>query len=145
MVVVVAIVAVLASAAVPFVQFANHRIKEHELRRSLREIRSAIDDYRKAVREGRVLRKADATDLPPSLNALVEGVLDVKAADARKLYFMRRIPRDPFAEGDTPANEIWGLRSYASPPDDPKPGEDVFDVYSLNAGKGSNGVPYRQW
>lgn len=145
MVVVVAIVGVLASAAIPLVQFGEHRMKERELRHSLREIRTAIDAYRKATEEGRIPRKADASAYPPNLDSLVDGVVDVKTADARKIYFLRRIPRDPFTPPETPSTEIWGLRSYASAPDDPKAGDDVFDVYSLSAGTGSNGAPYRDW
>lgn len=145
MVVVVAIVAILASAAIPFVQFGEHRLKERELRRSLREIRVAIDLYRKAVDEGRIPRQVGASGYPPSLDSLVEGVADAKSPGASKIYFLRRIPRDPFASPDVAEKDMWGLRSYASPPDDPKPGDDVFDVYSLNPGTGSNGVAYRQW
>jgi general secretion pathway protein G len=145
MLVVVAIVAILASAAMPMVQFAEHRLKERELRHALRDIRSAIDAYRKAVEEGRIARKADSSGYPPDLASLTEGVLDAKLPDNRKIYFLRRLPRDPFAEPQTPAGETWGLRSYASPPDEPKAGDDVFDVYSRNPGTGSNGAPYRQW
>lgn len=145
MVVVVAIVGVLASAAIPLVQFGEHRMKERELRHALREIRLAIDSYRKASDEGRITRKADASGFPPDLTSLVEGVVDAKTADARKIYFLRRIPPDPFAPPETPQSEMWGLRSYNSPPDDPKSGDDVFDVYSLNTGTGSNGAPYRNW
>ena len=145
MVVVVAIVAILASAAVPLIQYSEHRLKERELRQSLREIRLAIDAYRKAVDEGRIPRKVDASGYPPNLDALVEGVADAKTADARKIYFLRRVPRDPFSPPDTQPGEQWGLRSYASAPDAPKPGDDVFDVFSLNPGTGSNGTPYRLW
>lgn len=145
MVVVVAIVGVLASAAIPFVRYGEHLLKERELRQSLREIRIAIDAYRKAVDEGRIARKADTTGYPPSLAALTEGVADAKTPDARKIYFMRRIPRDPFAPPEATDKDVWGLRSYASPPDAPKPGDDVFDVYSLSPGTGSNGAPYRDW
>lgn len=145
MLVVVAIVGILAGAAVPLVQFGEHRLKERELRRSLREIRSALDAYRKAVDEGRIARKVDASGYPPNLALLVDGVAGARLPDGRKIYFLRRIPRDPFAPADTPTAEVWGLRSYASPPDAPKPGDDVFDVYSLATGTGSNGAPYRQW
>ena len=145
MVVVVAIVGILAVAAMPMVQFGEHRLKERELRRSLREIRSAIDAYRKAIDEGRIARKIDASGYPPDLVALMDGVADAKTADARKIYFLRRIPRDPFAPPDTPQSDMWGLRSYASPPEEPKAGDDVFDVYSLTPGKGSNGAAYRDW
>ncbi|MFN3717093.1 MAG: hypothetical protein ACK4R8_10260, partial [Thiobacillus sp.] len=62
------------------------------------------------------------------------------------LYFLRRLPRDPFyPDASVPAAETWGLRSYASPPDAPVPGRDVFDVHSLSTAKGLNGLPYREW
>ena len=145
MVVVVAIVGVLASAAIPFVRYGEHRLKERELRQSLRDIRSAIDAYRKAVDDGRIARKVDASAYPPTLATLVDGVADARTPDARKIYFLRRLPLDPFAPPGTPQKDSWGLRSYASPPEEPKPGNDVFDVYSLSPGTGSNGVLYRDW
>ena len=145
MVVVVAIVGILASAAIPFIRYGEHRLKERELRQSLREIRSAIDAYRKATEDGRIVRKVDTTGYPPNLTALTEGVADAKTPDARKIYFLRRIPRDPFSAPESSQKEMWGLRSYSSPPDAPKAGDDVFDVYSLSTGTGSNGVPYRDW
>ncbi len=145
MVVVIAIVGILASAAFPFVRYGEHRLKERELRHALREIRTAIDTYYKATNDGRIPRKVDASGYPPDLTALTEGVVDVKTPDARKIYFLRRIPRDPFALSDVPSNNTWGLRSYSSSPSEPKVGDDVFDVYSLNPGTGSNGVPYSDW
>ncbi len=145
MVVVVAMVGILASAAIPFMQYGEHRLKERELRHALREIRTAIDAYRKASDDGRIPRKVDASGYPPDLAALTEGVADVKTPDARKIYFLRRLPRDPFAEPQTAPEQMWGLRSYASPPAEPKAGDDVFDVYSLNPGVGSNGALYRDW
>lgn len=145
MVIVVAIIGLLASAAIPFVRYGEHRLKERDLRIALRDIRQAIDAYRKAADEGRIARKADSTGYPPQLATLSDGVEDAKRPDARKIYFLRRIPRDPFASSDTPEAELWGLRSYASTPTDPKPGDDVYDVYSRHTGVGSNGVPYRDW
>lgn len=145
MIVVVAIVGVLASAAIPFIRYGEHRLKERELRTALRDIRTAIDAYRKASDEGRIPKKVDSSAYPPDLLTLTQGVVDAKMPDARKIYFLRRIPPDPFAPAETPPNDMWGLRSYASPPTEPKAGDDVFDVYSLNPGTGSNGVPYRDW
>lgn len=142
----VAIVALLASVALPLSEIAVQRGKEQELSRALREIRDAIDAYKRYVDEGRIRRAADASGYPPSLTVLVEGAEDVKSPTRAKIYLLRRIPRDPFAgNADVPAAKSWGLRSYESSHDDPKPGKDVFDVYSLSAGTGLNGTPYREW
>ena len=145
MLVVVALVGILASAAMPFIRYGEVRVKERELRASLREIRTGIDAYKKAVDEGRITRKVDATGYPPDLKTLVDGVPDLKTPDQKKIYFLRRIPQDPFAPPGGAASGGWGLRSYASPPDAPKSGDDVYDVYSLSRGTGSNGVKYRDW
>jgi general secretion pathway protein G len=145
MLVVVALVGILASAAMPFIRYGEIRIKERELRASLREIRTGIDAYKKAVDDGRITRKVDSTGYPPDLKTLVDGVPDLKTPDQKKIYFLRRIPQDPFAPSGNEASGKWGLRSYASPPDAPKAGDDVFDVYSLSGGTGSNGVKYRDW
>ena len=94
-----AIIALLATMAVPFAQLAARRAKEQDLRIALREIRGALDAYKKAADEGRVEKKADSSGYPPSLEALVEGIQDSKQPDAKvKIYFLRRIPRDPFAD-----------------------------------------------
>lgn len=141
----VTLMALLASAVVPFMQISSQRIKEQELRLVLREIRSAIDAYKKAADEGRVERTAEESGYPPTLAVLVEGVIDIKDPQSRKIYFLRRLPRDPLAPADLSAEQSWGLRSYASEADAPKPGDDVFDVYSLREGVGLNGRPYREW
>lgn len=145
MVITVAIVAILASVAVPLTQLAVQRGKEQELRIALREIRMAIDAYKQAADEGRIEKKSDASGYPPDLAVLVNGVQDIRKPDKPTIYFLRRLPRDPFAPAEVKAEDTWGLRSYASPPDDPRKGADVFDVYSLAEGTGLNGVPYRQW
>lgn len=137
--IVVAIVALLASIAAPLAELGYQRGKEQELRHALREIRGAIDAYKRAVDEGKVERKADATGYPPRLETLVEGVEEKSSAERRKLYFLRRIPKDPLT------GEDWGLRSYASSAADPQPGKDVYDVYSRSEEVGLNKVPYRDW
>ena len=140
-VITVAIVATLASIALPLSELAIQRNKETELRRALRDIRDALDAYKRAADEGRIRRAADESGYPPSLGTLVEGVPDAKSASGGTLYFLRRIPRDPMqAEGGN-----WGLRSYESPAADPRPGKDVYDVYSSSERKGLNGVAYREW
>ncbi|HTS53412.1 MAG TPA: type II secretion system protein [Burkholderiales bacterium] len=146
LVIVVAIVAILVAGLMPLAELANQRAKEQDLRAALRDIRTAIDAYKQAADEGRVARKADETGYPPSLEVLAGGVANEKDPEKHKIYFMRRIPRDPFfVDAEVPAEKTWGLRSYESPPDDPHDGKDVFDVYSLSTAKGLNGVPYRQW
>jgi len=145
LIITVAIVAILASAALPLTQIAVQRAKEQELRTALRQIREAIDAYKQAADEGRVARAADASGYPPSLDALVLGVDDAKLPVRKSIYFLRRLPRDPFAPDNLPAAETWGKRSYESPPDDPREGKDVFDIYPLAEGKGLNGVAYREW
>jgi len=137
--VVVAIVALLASVAAPLAELSFQRGKEQELRTALREIREGIDAYKRAADEGRIERKADASGYPPSLETLVQGVADKTSPEKSVLYFLRRIPRDPIS------GEDWGLRSYASPASDPQPGKDVYDVYSRSDETGLNKIPYRDW
>ncbi len=146
LVITVAIVGLLASAALPLASMAIQRAKESELRSALREIRGAIDAYKGAVEQGRILTEADKSGYPPDLKVLYEGVEDATSATKLKIYILRRLPRDPFfPDGAAAPEDTWGLRSYASPPENPQPGDDVFDVYSLSKGKGLNGVPYHDW
>jgi general secretion pathway protein G len=146
LVITLAIVGLLASAAFPLASMAIQREKESELRAALREIRGAIDAYKAAAEQGNVMVKADASGYPPDLKSLYEGVDDARNPGKVKIYFLRRLPRDPFfPDGAASAEDTWGLRSYASPPEEPRSGDDVFDVYSLYNGKGLNGVPYRDW
>lgn len=146
LVITVAIVGLLASAAVPLASMAMQRAKEIELRSALREIRGAIDAYKDAGEHGAIEVPADASGYPPNLQVLYEGVEDARSPDKKMIYFLRRLPRDPFfPDGSASATETWGLRSYASPPESPQPGDDVFDVYSLATGKGLNGVSYHDW
>jgi general secretion pathway protein G len=142
----VAIVAVLAFAATPMIEVSARRAQEAELRSALRSLRNAIDAYKTAVDEGRIARRADESGYPRSLEVLAQGAIDAKDPQKKRIYFLRRIPRDPLATDPAlGAAETWGLRSYASPPEAPAAGDDVFDVYSLSTRKGLNGVPYREW
>ncbi len=140
-----AIVAILASAAMPLAELGLRRQKEVELARALRVIRGGLDAYKKAWDDGRIERRVGQSGYPPTLETLVTGVVDAKDPRKQRIYFLRRLPADPFAGEPTDAAQSWGLRSYASPPDQPTPGADVFDVYSRSAGVGLNGVPYRDW
>jgi general secretion pathway protein G len=147
MVVTVAIVALLASIALPLAEVSVKRSKEHELRLALREIRTALDAYKQAVEEGRVVHTMQESGYPESLQVLVDGVPDASSPErTKRIYFLRRIPRDPlFSDPTRPDAETWGTRSYASTYDAPEAGEDVYDVYSLATGIGLNGIPYRRW
>ena len=140
LVIAVAIVAVLATAALPLNELVVQRAKEQDLRRALREIRSGIDAYKQAVDEGRIVKKADESGYPKRLEDLVQGVEDQKSPRRDKIYFLRRLPPDPLTQDGK-----WGLRAYASPPEDPREGDDVFDVFSTASGTGINGRPYREW
>ena len=152
LVVTVAIVGVLASAVLPVLQLSLQRVKENELRTNLREIREAIDAYKKLadVENGPIKKIVGQSGYPPNLDVLVEGVVDEKDPNKHKIRFLRRIPLDPMQ----PANQVnntngiisnWGLRSYASDATDPREGDDVYDVYSLSKQVGINGVPYAHW
>lgn len=146
LVVTVAILGILAAGALPLMQLAAQRSKESDLRVALRQIRGAIDDYKAATEAKKVEKPEGTSGYPPSLEVLVKGVPDISDPKGRPIYFLRRVPRDPFEpDASLPAAKTWALRSYASPPDAPQPGEDVFDVYSRSAGVGLNGVPYREW
>lgn len=156
LVITVAIVGLVATVAFPMAELAVQRTKEQELRDALLQIRTAIDAYKQAVIDKHIIPGANgsAGDLmgkmpsqyPPTLQILVDGVDDALSPDKSKIYFLRRLPRDPMTnDPDLPADATWGKRSYASPPDAPAEGDDVFDVYSLLTGTGLNGIPYRQW
>lgn len=145
LVITVAIVGVLALLAAPLLEVTAQRHKETELRLALRQIREAIDAYHQAVQDKKIESPADASGYPPDLDSLVKGVPDITKPDRPMIYFLRRLPRDPMNPDATlSAAETWGKRSYASPPDAPSPGEDVYDVYSLSDAVGLNGVPYRE-
>lgn len=142
----VAIVALLASAAFPVSELVVRRAKESELRRDLRQMRDAIDAYKLAWDEGRVKKSVDETGYPKSLEQLAEGVENEKSPKREKIYFLRHVPRDPFnADASLSAAATWGKRSYASDPDEPRDGADVFDVFSTAPGKGSDGRAYKEW
>ena len=139
-----AVLAVLVTMAVPSLKLRAQREKEVELRAALRDVRGALDAYKRAAQDGRIKLPADASGYPASLDKLVEGVADAGRSDAGRIFFLRRVPRDPML-GEGTSSGTWGLRSYASSSDSPSPGADVFDVYSLSVGVGLNGVPYREW
>jgi general secretion pathway protein G len=142
----VAIVALMATAIMPYVELSVTRKKEAELNYSLRQIRTAIDAYKDAVDDGVIAVDVDKSGYPPSLEILVEGAANAQDPKKRLIYFLRRMPRDPMNTNKTiPPAQTWGIRSYDSSADEPKEGEDVFDVYSLSEQIGLNGIPYNEW
>ena len=146
MMVTLLILSVLATIAIPAVENIAQRRKEAELREALREIRTAIDAYKAAADTGKVAKAEGESGYPRKLEDLVAGFEDAKDTKRPKIYFMRRLPRDPFfVNPDIPAAQSWGRRSYASPPNAPAAGDDVFDVYSLSSAIGLNGIPHREW
>lgn len=146
MMVTLAIIAVLATLVVPMAQISVQRTKEQELRLALREIRNAIDAYKRASEEGRMPRDSTSNGYPASLQVLVDGVTDDKHPKRQKIRFLRRLPRDPmFPDSSVDPAQTWGLRSYASDATEPKEGTDVYDVYSRSPLPGLNSVPYKDW
>jgi general secretion pathway protein G len=137
LIVTVAILSVLATAAIPIARFQVKREKEQQLRYNLWEIRSGIDAYKDAADRGAFQTKIDSMGYPPDLETLVNGV-DVQG---KKVRFLRKIPVDPMT-GDTD----WGLRSNQDEPDsDSWGGQNVFDVYSKSNGTALNGTKYKDW
>ena len=141
---VLAILAVLVWASMPLAEATRERERERELQRGLWQIRDAIDAYKHLSDNSGVARPPEQSGYPPSLAALVQGVPDPKAGN-RLVYFLRSVPRDPFAPPELPADQTWGLRSFQSTAAAPAAGADVYDVYSKAPGSGLNGVPFRAW
>ncbi|MBC7455392.1 MAG: type II secretion system protein [Massilia sp.] len=141
-----AILALLGTLVAPAVQVTVQRRHEQELRHALHEIRQAIDAYKKAGDEGRIAKLAGASGYPPKLEVLVDGVPDLRSPKRVKIFFLRRLPRDPFSpEPELAEAQTWGKRSYASEALDPREGEDVYDVFSNSPRLGLNGIGYRKW
>jgi general secretion pathway protein G len=142
--VVTVIILVLASAIMPLARVASQRHREMELRRTLREVRTAIDKYKDAVDQGQIGGtdvKVGSEGYPPTLKTLVEGVTPVNDATGRKLKFLRRVPLDPMTGTDD-----WGLRAYQDDPDTTSwGGGNVFDIYTKSEGTALDGTKYRDW
>ena len=139
----VIILMILASAILPTAKVLRKRQKEIELRRSLRIVRTALDGYHDAVRQGRIGGtdvKVGSEGYPPDLDVLVKGVSQVGKIDV-KLKFLRRVPADPMT-----GKAEWGKRCYQDEPDDTTwCGENVWDVYSQSQGVGLDGSKYQEW
>lgn len=144
--VVMAVLGVLAAAVMPLGETLIRSQKERELRIALREIRSAIDEYKKAATRGSVSVSATDNGYPPSLTTLVQGVPDARPQGRGQMqYFLRQIPRDPFADPRLAPENTWRLRSYASPANKPAPGTDVYDVHSSSDLTALDGSNYASW
>lgn len=137
LIVTVAILALLASAAVPVARWDIKRVKERQLRSDLWEMRKAIDNYKDAADKGGIQTKVDSQNYPPDLDTLVKGV----EYQGKKLKFLRRIPVDPMT-----GKAEWGMRSMQDEPTaDSWGGQSVFDVYSKSQGTALNGTKYADW
>jgi general secretion pathway protein G len=142
--VVTTILLILASAAMPLAKVTVQRQREGELRRALREMRTAIDKYKDAVDTGLIASidvRAGSEGYPPDLETLVEGVSVANDASGRKLKFLRRIPIDPMTNSTE-----WGMRSYQDKPDSTTwGGQNVYDVFTKSNGTGLDGTKYKDW
>jgi general secretion pathway protein G len=137
LIVTVAILGLLASAAVPLARWNIKRIKERELHADLWEMRAAIDKYKDAADKGGIQTKVDSDNYPPDLETLVKGV-EVKG---KKMRFLRRVPIAPMTN-----KPEWGLRSEQDDPTtDSFGGQNVYDVYSKSQGTALNGTKYAEW
>jgi general secretion pathway protein G len=147
---VLVIVSILALAAHPLQELVHRRVQEQALREGLRQLRMALDDHKRAVLARRIKPGFEGSAWPTSLLQLVQGVplLDDKGEpqnNGPRMYFLRRLPRDPFADAALAAAESWGQRASTSPPDAPQAGADVFDVYSRSERQALDGSRYRDW
>jgi len=142
--VVMTLLLILASAAMPLARVTMQRQREGELRRSLREMRTAIDKFKDAADMGQIGAtdlKAGAEGYPPDLETLVEGVSVVGDASGRKLKFLRRIPLDPMTN-----SADWGKRSYQDKPDATSwGGQNLYDVFTRSTGTALDGTKYKDW
>jgi general secretion pathway protein G len=140
LVVVCAVLSILAGVAFPTARYTRKRMKEMELRTALREMRASIDEFKRYSDTGLITVELGTDGYPPDLETLIEGV-DVVGQIDKKAKFLRRVPIDPMT-----GEAEWGLRSYQDDPDSTSwGGENVYDVYSLSAGTGLDGIPYSQW
>lgn len=145
----VTLLALLASAVLPLAQMTAKRTREIELRRNLRTIRTAIDDYKKAydkaIEQKKIVAIKNLSGYPKTLELLVTGD-DFGGLYGTKHKFLRRIPADPMNPPSPGQPPQWGLRSYSDQPDSTNwDREDVFDLYSLSEGVAIDGSRYKDW
>ena len=140
------LLSIIAMTVMPLAEITSVRLKEHELRHALRQIRTALDRYKAATDAGLIPKALGESGYPPSLESLITPNISSKEVVQAPLIFMRELPRDPFNLDPTlPSASTWALRSYASPASDPRAGIDVFDVHSQSVRTGLNGIRYDQW
>ena len=140
MVVVCALLVIVAAVALPTAKYSIKRGKEMELRQALRQMRNAIDEFKRYSDAGLIPVELGTDGYPSELEILIEGVEVVGQID-KSVRFLRRLPVDPMT-----GEAEWGLRSFQDDFDsDSWGGENVFDVYSLSEGVGLDGVPYQEW
>lgn len=144
--VVMAILGILSVAVMPLSEMLVTSQKERELKQALWEIRGAIDEYKKVVTSVDNAVQNSSAGYPPNLQVLVDGITHPKPeAGGRHVYFLRTMPRDPFADKTLPADKTWRLRSFTSPPENPEPGAEVFDVHSSSDAEALDGSRYAKW
>lgn len=147
-----ALVGLVSMLALPLFEVTATRMKESELRAALRTVRAALDTYKAATDSGSLPRQAGESGYPPSLDVLTQSLDLAAKPDAsgsvasQRLVILRQLPRDPFnTDPSLPPEQTWNTRAYASRPDDPQPGADVYDISSKSGGTGLDGTPYASW
>ncbi len=140
------LLSIIALTAMPLAELASIRMKEHELRQSLRLIRTALDQYKAASDSGLIPKAAGESGYPPNLDVLTSPITSSKEIVQIPLVFLRSLPRDPFnTDPSLPPSGTWSLREYRSSASDPRAGDDVFDIHSPSTKTGLNGIRYDQW
>jgi general secretion pathway protein G len=155
----VTLVSILAMGAMPLAEVISVKLKESELKLALRTIRAGLDAYKAASDSGQIPKATGDSGYPPNLQMLVTPIETVSAGTQvlkklgqaedtppPRIQILRALPRDPFSlDTDVQAADTWATRAYASRPDDPQPGADVFDVASKSARVSLNGTAYNTW
>ena len=152
LVITLALIGLLSMFALPLYEMTATRMKESELRQALRTIRTGIDAYKAATDAGTLARETGASGYPPTLETLTESLEVLGKRDltgtpsTQRMVILRSLPRDPFnTDPDTPPEMTWNIRAYASRPDDPQPGDDVFDITSKSGRTALDGTEYSSW
>lgn len=144
-----ALLSIVALSAMPLAEISSTRAKEQELKRALRHIRVALDQYKSAADLGVIPKGLGESGYPPSLDMLTQplgGAEKGNGTTQLPLILLRDLPRDPFNDDPSlEASQTWSTRSYLSPPEDPQPGADVFDVHTKSPRVGLNGIAYQKW